>query len=118
MLIAQRLQPYFLTHSVTVLTSNELGRVLTKPNFSRQLAKWTMKLSEYDIQYQPRTAIKVQPLTDFLTEISNPGLTDSGAIEGLQYVWQVFMDGSTRVEGSGVRILLISLSGEEMQILI
>lgn len=32
------------------------------------LLKWVVELSEYDIQYKSRTAIKVQALADFIME--------------------------------------------------
>ena len=32
------------------------------------MAKWAVKLSEYDISYLPRPAMKVQVLADFLVE--------------------------------------------------
>lgn len=83
LLTAQRLRPYFLVHPMTVLTSSELGQMLTKPNFSGRLAKWTVELNEYDIQYRPRTAIKAQALADFLVELPNPKLIDSRTMKGL-----------------------------------
>lgn len=86
-LTAWRLQLYFLAHPVIMLTSNELGRVLTRLNFSGWLAKWTMELTEYNIHYQPRTAIKAQALAYFLVELPNPKLMDSKMVEGPQSVW-------------------------------
>ena len=35
---------------------------------SGQLLKWAVKLSEFNLQYQPRAAIKVQALTDFVAK--------------------------------------------------
>lgn len=87
-----------------------------KPNFSWRLAKWTEELSEFDILYQPRIAIKAQALVDFLAKLPNLELTSSRAMEEVQVVWKVFMDGSVGVEGSRVGVFLISPSGEEMWI--
>lgn len=70
-LTVRRLQPYLLSHPVTVLTNSALDRVLTNLETSEQLIKWATELSEYDIQYQPRTTIKAQALTDFLTKTSS-----------------------------------------------
>ncbi|KAL0352562.1 UNVERIFIED_CONTAM: hypothetical protein Scaly_1644900 [Sesamum calycinum] len=36
----------------------------------RQLVKWVIELSEYDISYLPRTAIKAQALADFMSEMT------------------------------------------------
>ncbi|XP_042396570.1 uncharacterized protein LOC121986684 [Zingiber officinale] len=48
--------------------NSPLGRVLLNPEASGRLIKWTNELSEFDIQYQPHTAIKSQSLADFITE--------------------------------------------------
>ncbi|XP_074574071.1 uncharacterized protein LOC141830566 [Curcuma longa] len=53
-LMAHKLRPYFLSHPIIVLTNSNLGRVLLNPDSSGRLVKWTIELSEYDIQYQPR----------------------------------------------------------------
>lgn len=70
-MIARRLHPYFLSHPLIVLTNSMLGRVMTNSKALGRLIKWTIKLSEYDIQYQLRTVIKAQALADFLVETSD-----------------------------------------------
>ena len=65
---AQRLCPYFQAHAIVVLTNQSLRAILHRPDTSRRLAKWTMKLSEFDIQYQLRPALKAQVLADFIAE--------------------------------------------------
>ncbi|XP_042460058.1 uncharacterized protein LOC122043495 [Zingiber officinale] len=47
-LAARRLRPYFLAHTIVVMTNSPLGR------------------------YQPRTAIKAQSLADFVTKVQTP----------------------------------------------
>ncbi|XP_042446582.1 uncharacterized protein LOC122031549 [Zingiber officinale] len=89
------------------MTNSPLGRVLLNPEASSQLIKWMTELSEFDIQYQPRTTIKAQSLADFVTEMQNP---ESEAI------WRIYVDGSSTRQGSGVDILLISPQGERMQL--
>ena len=41
---------------------------LTSNWYVGQMAKWTVKLGEFDIQYRPRPSMKVQVLADFITE--------------------------------------------------
>ncbi|XP_074556031.1 uncharacterized protein LOC141811858 [Curcuma longa] len=106
-LTVRKLRPYFLSHPVTVLTNSNLGRLLTQPRISGWLAKWTVELGEYDIQYQPRTAIKAQALADFLTEVPD-GEPDQ--------VWKVFVGGSSNKQGSGVGVILISPQEEEIRL--
>ena len=35
---------------------------------ARRMTLWTIELSEFDIQYSPRTAIKGQVVADFIAE--------------------------------------------------
>lgn len=101
---------------MSFLTNSELGRVITKPHSSGRLAKWAVELSEYGIQYQPRTAIKAQALANFLAEVPGPTAREPMEEDEPQARWQVFVDGSSRLKGSEVGIFLISPSGEEIQI--
>ena len=62
----QRLRPYFQAHSVFVLSDQPLRAALQRPDTSGRIEKWAVKLSEYDISYLPRPAMKAQVLADFL----------------------------------------------------
>ncbi|XP_074561342.1 uncharacterized protein LOC141817608 [Curcuma longa] len=106
-LSTRRLRPYFLSHPVIVYTNSNLGRVLTQPEVSGRLIKWTVELGEYDIQYQPRTAIKAQALADFLAKLSVPEPEET---------WWLYVDGSATKQGSGVGVVLISPREEIIQL--
>ena len=51
--------------------SQPLQTVLHSPSQSERMAKWAIELSEYDIEYKPRTSSKSHVLADFST-ISSP----------------------------------------------
>jgi len=36
------------------------------------MVQWAIELSQFDIEYHPRTAIKAQALADFITEFTSP----------------------------------------------
>ncbi|KAK3012374.1 hypothetical protein RJ639_012731 [Escallonia herrerae] len=57
---ARKLRPYFQSHSIMVLMDKPLRRIHHKPNISRQLVPWSIKLGEFDIRYKPRPSIKGQ----------------------------------------------------------
>ncbi|XP_019415399.1 PREDICTED: uncharacterized protein LOC109326930 [Lupinus angustifolius] len=60
---------------------------------------WSIELSQFDIRFEPRTAIKRQVLSDFVAELAAP--------EGdLEQVWTIFIDGSSNPRGSEAGILL------------
>ncbi|XP_016169100.1 uncharacterized protein LOC107611716 [Arachis ipaensis] len=72
--------------------------ILTRPEVSGRLIKWSIELSEFDITYEPRTTIKAQFLADFLAE-----LTDQPQ---QHYTWELYVDGASKAEGSGAGVLL------------
>ena len=36
------------------------------------MIQWAIELSQFDIEYHPRTTIKVQALADFIAEFTSP----------------------------------------------
>ena len=79
---ARKLKPYFQAHTVIVLIDKPLWRAMSNPNVAGQLALWAIELSEFDIQYRPRTAIKGQVVADFIAEFTHD--EDKGAEESPQ----------------------------------
>ena len=55
---ARKLRPYFQAHTIEIQTEYPMKQVLHKPETSRRLMKWAIELSEFDIRYKPKTAIK------------------------------------------------------------
>ncbi|XP_010495640.1 PREDICTED: uncharacterized protein LOC104772759 [Camelina sativa] len=101
---ACKLRPYFQSHTVEVLTNQPLRTILHSPSQSERLAKWAVKLSEYDIEYKNRTIAKSQVLADFLVELSPKLEDDSPQPE----IWTLHVDGTSSKLGSGVGVRLTS----------
>ena len=55
---SRKLRPYFQAHTIEVPTEYPMKQILHKPETSKRLIKWAIELSEFDIRYKPRTAIK------------------------------------------------------------
>ncbi|KAL0457985.1 UNVERIFIED_CONTAM: hypothetical protein Slati_0425700 [Sesamum latifolium] len=102
---ARKLRPYFLSHSVCVRTNAPLRATLGKAETSGQMVKWAIELSEYDISYQPRSAIKAQALAEFVQEAI--------FTEGGKSRWLLHMGGSSTLIGSGAGVVLTSPEGDE-----
>ena len=65
---AWKLKPYFQAHTIVVLTDQPLKRAMSNPEAAGRMALWAIELSEFDMQYRPRTAIKGQIVADFIAE--------------------------------------------------
>ncbi|XP_075499316.1 uncharacterized protein LOC142537709 [Primulina tabacum] len=98
---------YYVSHALKGAEISPLGRILTHSDMSGHLIKWTTELGEYDIQYEPRTAIKAQALADFLAETVHQENKDP---------WKVYLDDFSSNDGSGVGVVLISQAGEEAKL--
>ena len=60
-----------------------MKKAMSNPEAAGRMALWAIKLSEFNVQYRPRTAIKGQVVADFIAEYTQP--EDEGA-EG-QKLW-------------------------------
>lgn len=74
---ARKLRPYFLEHSIEVLTNSPLKQTLQKPDTSRRMVQWAVELGQLDIRYKPRTSIKGQALADFVQEFNDEPRNES-----------------------------------------
>ena len=79
---ARKLKPYFQAHMVVVLTDRPLRQAMSNLDVTGRLALWAIELSEFDIQYHPRIAIKGQVVADFIAEFTYD--EDKGAEESPQ----------------------------------
>lgn len=68
MTTARKLRAYFFSHRVMLQTNMPLRQVLGKPDMSGRMVKWVIELNEYDVDFEPRVAIKAQALADFIQE--------------------------------------------------
>ncbi|XP_075106773.1 uncharacterized protein LOC142179796 [Nicotiana tabacum] len=117
---SRKLRPYFQCHPISVITAYPLRIILHKQELSSRLAKWAIELSEYDIMYQSRTAIKSQVLADFVAEFSTKIVPEvekelqifTGSNLG---TWTLFIDGSSNIKGASLGIILIPPSGESIR---
>ncbi|PKI56458.1 hypothetical protein CRG98_023096 [Punica granatum] len=72
----------------------------------KNISKWRCQLTEYDIEYVPRTSVKGQAITDHLAEFSieddtpiNSDFPDEGILqvdsEENKFAWKMYFDGAT-----------------------
>ena len=50
------------------MTDHPLKKSMNKVEATGRLIQWAIELSEFNVKYQPRNAIKAQALADFIVE--------------------------------------------------
>ena len=69
--VVKKLHPNSEAHTIVSMSSYPIKAILHKHDASGRLLKCAVKMSEFDIMYCPRSAIKGQVLADFIVELSN-----------------------------------------------
>ena len=67
---ARKRRPYFQGHVINIPIDHPLKKAMNKLEATRQLIHWAVELSEFDVRYHPREAIKAQALADFIAEFT------------------------------------------------
>jgi hypothetical protein len=67
-LTRRKLQHYFLSHPIMVVSSFPLGEIIQNREATRRIAKWSVELMGEALAYAPRKAINSQALADFIAK--------------------------------------------------
>ena len=112
---ARKLRPYFQAHTIEVPTEYPMKRVLHKPETSGRLMKWAIELSEFDIRYEPKTAIKGQVLAYFVMEFTSAVPDENAQTVTDLPIWKLSVDGASNTQGSGAGLILTSPEGIDIE---
>lgn len=114
-----KFRPYFKSHPIIVKTNYPINIVFRKLELTSQIAKRSIQLGAYDIQYEPWIFIKSQGLANFVSNF-RPGMQAFAYQEvnmqtnyGDSKTWMFYSEGASNVRGIGLRIMLVSLEGDE-----
>ncbi|GJZ86430.1 reverse transcriptase domain-containing protein [Tanacetum coccineum] len=90
-----------------------IKQMLSNPEVTGRLLKWSFELEEHDIQYRPRTSVKGQIPADFIVERPEDNSEDTlmEDEEELPDPWTLFTDGSSCADGFGGGMILINPEG-------
>ena len=110
---SRKLRHYFQVHVINVMTNHPLKKAMNKLEVAGRLIQRAVKLSEFDIRYQSRNAIKAQALADFIAEFT-PSYADLSEREGNKK-WVVHVDGSSTLYAGGIGIVLQSPEGDKLK---
>ncbi|PKI60933.1 hypothetical protein CRG98_018679 [Punica granatum] len=126
--VMQRLRQYTLYHTICLLSkADPLKYLLDTPSFMRNVAKWRYQLTEYDIEYVPRTLVKGQVIADNLVEFPieddtpiNPDFADEGILQVDEdedgTAWKMYFDGAVNSTSAAIdfKVKELEVFGDSM----
>ncbi|XP_020963435.1 uncharacterized protein LOC110265035 [Arachis ipaensis] len=95
-------QSIYFGHQVVVKTDQAIRQVLQKPDLAGRMMIWAIELSQYDLSYEPRHAIKAQAMADFLVEVTGNPTEDTDTR------WKLHVDRASNQTSGGTGIILES----------
>jgi ribonuclease HI len=111
-LTRRKLQHYFKSHPVTVVSSFPLGEIIQCREASGRIAKWVVELMGETLSFAPRKAIKSQVLADFLAEWVDTQLP-TAPIQAEH--WTMYFDWSLMKTRADAGLLFISPHGKHVR---
>ncbi|XP_023883676.1 uncharacterized protein LOC111995965 [Quercus suber] len=94
------------------MTDQPIKKFMNRPKAAGRMVQWAIELSQFDIEYHPRTAIKAQALVDFIVEFTSP---DEGKLTNEAEKWKIQTDGSSARKKGGVGVVIVSPDGEVLK---
>jgi len=110
---SRKLRHYFQAHGINILTDHPLKKAMNKLEVARQLIQWAIELSEFNVRYQPRNAIKAQALADFIVEFT-PSQGELDELDEAQK-WIINVEGSSTLYAGGIEVILKSPKGDKLR---
>jgi ribonuclease HI len=105
---ARKLRHYFEGHRIRVITNQSLSDLFANREASTRIIKWDTELSEYVVDFERRSAIKSQVLTDFIVDWTSP---TQNFEENIPEPWIVQCDGAWCYKGVGISAVVTSPMG-------
>uniref|UniRef100_A0A2N9HHX2 Uncharacterized protein n=1 Tax=Fagus sylvatica TaxID=28930 RepID=A0A2N9HHX2_FAGSY len=115
-----------LHHLVGIPDGPESSTSFEKPALTGKIARWQVLLSEFDILFVARKAIKGQAIADYLAdypseqlELMDSEFPDEDVMtveEDNQGRWKLYFDGAANAVGSGIGAVLVSPKGQQTPI--
>ena len=94
------------------MTDQPIKKSMNKPEATGRMVQWAIELSQFEIEYHPRTTIKAQALVDFITEFTLP---DEDRITNEVDKWIIQTDGSSVQKKGGVGVIITTPDGEVLK---
>uniref|UniRef100_A0A2N9GTL4 Uncharacterized protein n=1 Tax=Fagus sylvatica TaxID=28930 RepID=A0A2N9GTL4_FAGSY len=117
---------FFLGVFELVSRMDPIKYIFEKPALTGKIARWQVLLSEFDILFVARKAIKGQAIADYLAdypseqlELMDSEFPDEDVMtvdEDNHGRWKLYFDGAANAVGSGIGAVLVSPKGQQTPI--
>ena len=94
------------------MTDQPIKKSMNKLEAIGRMVQWAIELSQFDIEYHPRTVIKAQVLADFITKFTFPN-KDSLTNEAER--WTIQTDSSSDKKKGGVGVVITTPDGDVLK---
>ena len=108
----RKLRQYFQANPILVITDQLIKKSMNKPEAAGRVVQWVIELSQFDIEYHPRTTIKAQALADFIAKFTLPD--EDSLTDGVER-WTIQTEGSLAQRKGGVGIVITTPNGEMLK---
>ena len=106
---SHKLRQYFQANPILVMMDQPIRKSMNKPEAARRMVQWAIELSQFDIEYHPRIAIKAQALAGFIAEFTFP---DEDDLNNEAKRWTIQTDGLSAQRKGGVEVVITTPDGE------
>ena len=106
---SRKLRQYFQANPILMMTDQPIKKSTKRPEAAGRMIQWAIELSQFEIEYHPRTAIKAQALVDFIAEFTSP---DEDGLADEARRWTMQTDGSSAQGRGGIGVVIITHNGE------
>ena len=107
-----KLRLYFYSNPILVMTDQSIKKSMNMPEATGRMVYWAIELSQFDIEYHPKTAIKAQALANFIAEFTLP---DENSLTNEIERWTIQTDGSSAQRRGGVRVVITTPDREMLR---
>uniref|UniRef100_A0A2N9FYD7 Uncharacterized protein n=1 Tax=Fagus sylvatica TaxID=28930 RepID=A0A2N9FYD7_FAGSY len=124
---SKKLRQYMLYYTTWLVSRMDpIKYIFEKPALTGKIARWQVLLSEFDILFVARKAIKGQAIADYLAdypseqlELMDSEFPDEDVMtvdEDNHGRWKLYFDGAANSVGSGIGAVLVSPKGQQTPI--
>ena len=107
-----KLSQYFQVNPILVMTDQPIRKSMNKPEAAGRMVQWAIELSQFDIEYHPKIAIRTQALADFIIEFT---FTDKENPNHEAKRWTIQIDGLSAQRRGGVGVVITTPDGEVLK---